>query len=108
MGFTDARRKAIDSLRSGLFRCEDDQVADGRNLLGALVVTPEEVVELLQCCRGGQHQCAPHHWDRDTLVHVFKPIKDEEQWYIKVYFLTDEAGTETVFMSVHKSIHGRR
>ena len=59
MGFTDARRKAIDSLRSGLFRCEDDQVADGRNLLGALVVTPEEVVELLQRCRGSQHECVP-------------------------------------------------
>src|SRR5258708_1618292 len=98
MGFTEAKRKAVESLRSGRFQSEPEGVRKGKNLLGTGDVSATDVIELLERCRGAQHSMSPHHFDEDTTVHVFQPVKGKEQWYIKLYFVTLE-DCETMFMS---------
>jgi hypothetical protein len=59
------------------------------NLLRDNQITPEEVVELLvKYCSGGQHNTARHH-QLSCDVHIFKPMRSGERWYIKTYFLSE-------------------
>jgi hypothetical protein len=106
-GFREARRKAVASLRSGRFQSEPDGVIRGKNLLGTGEVSAEDVVVLLNRCRGPQHSCGPHHFDPGTTVHIFQPVEGTARWYIKLYFVAD-GGVDVMFMSVHESVHGRR
>src|SRR5262249_38588133 len=85
MGFRDARQRVIRSLLAGNWQIEIRDVVEGKNLLERGEVTPAEVVELLQRCRGNQYQCTPHHADASVPVHVFLPVLRSEQWYIKAY-----------------------
>jgi hypothetical protein len=63
------------------------------------------VAELLDCCRRDQYETSPHHQDGRVTVHVFRPTRDGDSWYIKLYFIEDEDGDDltTMFISVHPS-----
>ena len=56
---------------------------------------------ILRRARGDQYSSAPHDWDRDTLVHVFRPVVSGQRWYVKAYFLAEPNGT-AAFISVHR------
>lgn len=64
-------------------------------------VTAGEVVAILRRARGHQYFSTPHDWDRETVVHVFRPVVSGERWYVKVYFLAEAAST-AVFISIHR------
>ncbi|MBV8076743.1 MAG: hypothetical protein JO284_10110 [Planctomycetaceae bacterium] len=106
MGFTEARKKAVEALRSGRFQSEPEGVVKGKNLLGTGEISSADVIDLLHRCRGPQHSSNPHHFNADITVHVFQPVMNQVQWYIKLYFITYE-DADVMFMSVHKSVHGR-
>jgi hypothetical protein len=107
MGFKETKRRVVAALREGRFRHERSGVASGKNLLATGEVTVDEVVALLERCRGNQYSVRTHHFDAKITVHVCCPRHRKEEWYIKFYFLNEEdAGT--LFMSVHKSVYRRR
>jgi len=113
MGFREARQRLVRSLLAGNYQHEIREVVEGKNLLDTGEVSPDEVVALLQRCRGDQYDCAPHHAEPAVPVHVFRPVREGEQWYVKAYLLgEDPDGTDAaVFISVHKSgytYRGRR
>jgi hypothetical protein len=111
MGFRDARQRVIRSLLAGDYQFEIRDVAEGKNLLEIGVVTPTEVVALLQRCRGDQYRCVPHHADASVPVHVFLPVLTGERWYVKAYLVAgapdEPSGPDiAVLISVHKSVYG--
>lgn len=105
VGFQDARHRVIRALRAGEYQHEIRAVVEGKNLLDTGDVTADEVVLLLQRCRGDQYSSESHRAVSAVPVHIFRPVERGAQWYIKVYFLdVDPPDTEAaVFISVHRS-----
>lgn len=101
MGFTETRKATIEALRDGRFQHEPRSYDDGKNRLATGEVTVEEVITLLNRCRGNQHEKVRHHFDPSQIVHIFKPTLDGVQWYIKSY-LIEQDGILAVFISVHQ------
>lgn len=102
MGFRDARDCLVDALRQGQYEHEARHARTEKNLLAVGEVSVEAVITLLHRCRGDQHEESPHHWDSSTTVHEFKPVVNDERWYIKAYFDPDgESGGATI-ISVHR------
>jgi len=108
MGFKEVIRRVVAALRDGRIRHDAIGVAKGKNLLAIGEITTDEVILLLQRCRGDQYSTSPHHFDSETPVHVCEPVYHREQWYIKFYFLREEDDDLTLFMSVHKSVYRKR
>ncbi len=103
MGLNEARKAAIECLRSGKVQAvERDDIAE-KNLLKTGVVSPEEVIALLQATHGSQHRTEPHNDDPSIEVHFFEPQTKGAYWHVKLYFLEPDCW----FISVHKS-HVRR
>ena len=101
MGFKETVGKVIRALRAGDFQFEKRAVVRGKNLLDTGEISVDEVIGLLNRCKGPQYQTTPHHWDQNTICHIFKPQDHEgNQWYIKVYFPDDDSST-AVFISIH-------
>ncbi len=101
MGFKEVRRATIQALRDGRFQHEERAQAEGKNLLASGEVSVEEVIALLQRCRGDQHRSSTHHFDRTQVVHIFRPVDGPARWYIKSY-LVERDGIAAVFISVHR------
>lgn len=110
VGFQDARQRVMRALRAGDYQHEIRAVVEGKNLLDTGDVTADEVVLLLQRCRGDQYSSEPHRAVSAVPVHIFRPVERRTQWYIKVYFLdADPPDSEAaVFISVHRSDHPYR
>ena len=109
MGFKEIRKKAIQALRAGGIQHEARDQVEEKNLLLVGTVTIDQVIHLLNACRGTQYSTSKHHLVPNVDVHIFKPeAKTEsssahkEHWYIKLYFLDPEIW----FISVHRSKKG--
>lgn len=89
----------IAALREGRYRHEGRTALAEKNLLAVGHVTTEEVISLLQRCRGDQHRARRHHFDREVVVHEFCPVVGGSRWYVKAYFRGDIAW----IISVHES-----
>lgn len=109
MGFRDARTRAIEALCCNAIQHEARDEIDEKNLLGVGAITPQEVIRLLNACRGADYSCSPHHSAPEIDVHVFRPIAalaaggPRSAWYIKLYFVEPDV----VFISVHRSSTAR-
>ena len=108
LGFRLARSKTIAALRAGplYIQFEHRAVREGKNLLDTGEVSPDDVVALLQMCRGAADQYSEtgHHREPSIPVHTFRPVRYGTRWYIKVYFLDGTLDLEpAIFISVHKS-----
>jgi hypothetical protein len=101
MGFKEVRKAMVRALRDGLFQHEERAQAEGKNLLASGEISVEEVVALLQRCRGDQHRTSPHHADSTQVVHIFQPTDGPARWYIKSY-LVELDGVMAIFISVHR------
>jgi hypothetical protein len=101
MGFKETRRATIRALLDGRFQHEERAQSEGKNLLATGEVSVEEVVALLMCCRGNQHETDVHHFDRSQTIDIFKPVQGRTKWYIKSY-LIEENGITAFFISVHR------
>ena len=104
MGLKEIRRRAIECLLAGKVQAENRPDVKEKNLLKTGVVSVAEVIGLLEATRGSQYETIPHMNDPSVDVHIFKPIKNGEQWYVKLYFLEPDCW----FISVHKSDFGRK
>lgn len=102
MAFREARDRLIAALRDGRFEHEARQARQEKNLLAVGEVSVDEVIRLLERCRGDQHRESPHHWDRSTTVHEFTPVADGVRWYIKAYFDPGDRSAGAVILSVHR------
>jgi hypothetical protein len=100
VGLTEVRKKALDCLDKGqvLHEARVGGKVDSKNLLQIDKITIDEVKELINKTKGGQHTHSPHHLDKSIDVHVMKPVKDKVAWYIKFYFIEPNL----IFISVHK------
>lgn len=98
-GFSEARRRLIAALWEGRYRHEARMALAEKNLLALGELGPEEVIRLLQRCRGDQHHASAHHADRNVVVHEFRPLVGGRSWYVKAYFRTSIAW----IISVHES-----
>lgn len=84
---------------------------EGKNLLATGEVTVDDVIGLLNRCRGDQHETTVNRVGDAPPVHIFKPTGGGEQWYVKAYVIVDvaeddDSGSDvTVFISVHRSEH---
>jgi len=103
MGFRETRQRLIAALEDGRFQHEIRGAVEEKNLLAIGDVSAREVIAMLRRCRGNQHRSSPHARDRNVTVHEFMPLVSRERWYIKAYFLEDEAW----FISVHRSETGQ-
>src|ERR1017187_5235926 len=103
MGLKEARAKAIECLKSGRVQAEERADIQEKNLLKTGQIKPEEVIDLLNMTKGGQHRMEPHRNDAKVTVHYFEPTVKGVDWHIKLYFLEPDCW----FISVHKS-HVRR
>lgn len=108
LGFRLARSKTIQALQAGpeFILFEPRPSRQSKNLLDTGEVTPEDVVALLQCCRGSrdQYRETEHHFVAGVPVHEFLPVQHQVRWYIKVYFLNGTEELEpAIFISVHQS-----
>jgi hypothetical protein len=97
MGFREARRRLTAALREGRYEHEARAALEEKNLLAIGEVDAAFVIRLLERCSGTQYRQGPHDFDPGTVVHTFLPRFGGERWYVKVYFLADDA----VFISVH-------
>lgn len=108
LGFKVARSKTIAALQAGPVYVEFERrsARENKNLLDRGEVSPEEVIDLLQRCRGSPDQYSEtgHHREPSIPVHTFRPMVNGTRWYIKVYFLDGTLELEpAIFISVHKS-----
>jgi len=101
MGFREARVALIRALLAGAYQHEAREALSEKNLLAVGDVTADEVVAILRRTRGHQYSSTAHDWNRETVVHVFRPLVSGERWYVKAYFLAG-AGSTAVFISVHR------
>lgn len=99
MGFKSIRSDVIEMLRSGNIQHEVRNAIDIKNMLSIGEKSPEDVIEFLKLCRGNQYSTMPHKDDATVTVHVFKPVVDKVEWYIKCYILEPDVW----FISVHQS-----
>lgn|SRR5690606_15135959 len=99
MGFRDAQRRLIAALEEGRYGFEARDALEEKNLLAIGEVSAEFVILLLGRCKGTQYRESPHDFDREIVVHTFLPETAGGRWYIKAYFLSDDA----VFISVHRA-----
>ena len=105
MGLREIRKRAIDAIRLGRVQHESRNEVDEKNLFLTGEVTSEQVIQMLNACKGGQYHSSPHHAVKNVEVHVFKPEttlekgSPKEKWYVKLYLLDPDVW----FISVHRS-----
>ena len=99
MGLSDAKRLFVQALKEGRVESESREAQEEKNLLAIGDVTLDQVVELINRCKGQEYSSSPHDFDSGIEVHVFKPVKDQQRWYIKGYLLS----AKVVFISVHRT-----
>ncbi|MGH7460346.1 MAG: hypothetical protein ACREMA_04870 [Longimicrobiales bacterium] len=100
MGFHKARRDLLAALATGHFLHEPRDVLSEKNLLAVGDLAPADVARVISRASGRDYATSQHHWDRSVTVHLFTPVVDRARWYVKVYFLEDDARS-AVFISVH-------
>ena len=99
LGFKETRQQAIDRIRAGRIyhvprEYDKNEYAQGR-------LSDNDVIAMLQCCRGNRYEALPHHSILGLEVHIFKPVGKYDGYYIKLYFLEPDV----CFISVHRSVH---
>ena len=97
MGFKDVKAKVLACLASGAVLHEQRGDIDIKNLLATGQVSLEELIAVIARSRGHQYSSSPHHWIDGIEVHILKTRRNDENWYVKWYFVEPN----TVFISVH-------
>jgi hypothetical protein len=100
MGFREAKAALIAALQQGAYGHEPREVQEEKNLLAMGEVTEAFVIELVRKSTGNAYSVSPHHADASVDVHLFKPTKDGQRWYVKAYFTPDKSA---MFISVHRT-----
>jgi hypothetical protein len=100
MGFKDIKNQVIKCIKDGAYEHEPRKYdINVKNLYDIGQISDQEVIDLIQCCKGNQYETRLHHADISIEVHILKPVKEGNVWYIKFYFLEPNV----VFISVHES-----
>lgn len=98
IGFSTAKRLALQCLESGSFQHEQRDNIDSKNLLATGDIDEDSIAKVIRNSRGTDHESSPHHQHRETEVHIIK----HDGWYIKFYFAEINSDDLTVFISVHR------
>lgn len=100
MSFEIYQRELIACLKSGRVNHVPRPDMEEKNLLGARVMKPEQVIALVEATTRTQYHSPPHDYLPRTNVHKFEPVDgDGLRWHIKLYFRKGVAW----FHSVHPS-----
>lgn len=98
MGFRDAKAALIAALEAGDYVHEPREVQEEKNLLAIGEVSAAFVSDLVRRTSGNDYSLGAHDADASVDVHVFKPMKNAQRWYVKAYFAPRSSA---VFISVH-------
>lgn len=100
MGFREVKRQAIDCLKNGYVQHETTRAKiDVKNLLAMGEISVAEVTELIRQTKGFQYESGGAvHGHRELEMHIMKPVKGGQCWYLKFYFIEPNI----IFMSVHQ------
>ena len=93
MNFTDVKSRLLQALKTGDFEHEARRNITAKNKLQTGECTTEDVIKLVERCRGNSHSQSEHDQVSGIMVHVIKA----QSWYIKFYFLEPSV----MFISVH-------
>jgi hypothetical protein len=95
MGFRDVKEKLLAALRNG--NVKHDEKSYGKNKLADGDLKLEDAIAIINTCRGDDYKETKHHACQDLPLHVLKPKGKYDGWYIKFYFIEEDAR----FISFH-------
>ncbi|PRD17050.1 hypothetical protein CQW29_04790 [Pantoea coffeiphila] len=104
MRFRDVKRRAIHCLTEGAYDHQTRGNIDVKNLFATGQVSEAWVIDLIGGTSSEHYQCSPHHQDSSIDVHIFKPWRLGQRWYVKFFFLEPDI----IFISVHICTAGER
>jgi len=99
LGIKEIRQQAIEKIHEGKVYHVPREY--GKNEYAKGLLSDNDVVAMLKCCRGDRYESSPHQSIPGVEVHIFKPGGKYDGYYIKLYFF--EPGIW--FISVHKTEH---
>lgn len=104
MGFKDAKRIFISAIAADEVQHER-RTAWGKNWLADKQLSNEQAASIVSQTRGQDASPpTPHHYLPGVEVWVFKPLYNNERWYVKGYWTEDELHlVELYLISFHPS-----
>jgi hypothetical protein len=96
LGFKEVKERAIQCIKSNHVRHVERDL--GKNMFAAGDLSPEEMIQIIDFCRGDCYETNKHHLF-NTEVHILKPRGKYDGWYIKFFFVEPDI----LFISVHQS-----
>lgn len=104
MGFKDAKQLFISAIRADEVQHEH-RSAWGKNWLADKRISNDEAADIVAQARGQDTPPpTPHHFLANVEVWVFKPLYNNERWYVKGYWIGDELHLVELFLiSFHPS-----
>jgi hypothetical protein len=98
LGLKEVKALAINKIREGKVNHITREF--GKNKYAEGFLSDDQVIAMIQSCRGDRYEAKPHHAIRSVLVHIMKPLGKYDGYYIKFYFLEPDV----IFLSIH-SVH---
>jgi len=96
MGLREVKACAVQRIREGrIFHVPREYV---KNEFAQGAVTAEQVIAMIESCRGDRYETRPHDSDRSVIVHIFRPRGRYDGYYVKCFFLDPDIW----FISVHR------
>ena len=94
INFKEAKRRAIEALRNKTYQVAQRREIDTKNLLSNNTVSEADIIDVIEKCRGQDHEMRSHDTIKTVAVHILR----KDGWYIKFYFIDPD----TFFLSVHR------
>jgi hypothetical protein len=96
LGFREVKALAIQKIREG--KIEHVPREFDKNEYAQGLLSDDQVIAMIQSCRGDRYEVQPHHAIKSVPVHILKPLGKYDGYYVKFYFLEPDVW----FLSVHK------
>ncbi len=104
MGFKDAKKIFLTAIERDAV-VHDYRHSDDKNWLARNLISSEQAVRILSQARGQDTPSpSPHHFLPGVDIWVFKPLYQNERWYVKGYCIDGELHlVELHLISFHPS-----
>lgn len=97
MSFNTNKKQLLHALKTRNILHEERTKLSSKNKLAIGDMSVDELINIVEKCRGNEYLNSPHHFSNDIEVHLLKTTYQGIHWYIKWYFIQPNV----VFISVH-------